>query len=45
LGWNELFLDLHPERGLKGGQRGPEASKAATNRLRAEITAGELLRK
>jgi hypothetical protein len=43
LGWNELFLDLHPKRGLKAGQRWLEASKAATNRLRAEKRAGELL--
>jgi predicted SprT family Zn-dependent metalloprotease len=43
LGRNELFLDLHPKRGLKAGQRWLEASKAATNRLRAEKRAGELL--
>jgi hypothetical protein len=31
-GWNELFLDLDPERGLKAGQRWQEALKQAEER-------------
>lgn len=31
-GWNELFLDLHPERGLKAGQRWQDALKQAEDR-------------
>jgi hypothetical protein len=31
-GWNELFLDLHPERGLKAGERWQEELKRAANR-------------
>jgi formylglycine-generating enzyme required for sulfatase activity len=31
-GWNELFLDLDPERGLKAGQRWQEALKQAADR-------------
>jgi hypothetical protein len=31
-GWNDLFLDLDPERGLKAGQRWQEALKKAAER-------------
>jgi len=31
-GWNEVFLDLHPERGLKARQRWQEALKLAAER-------------
>jgi transposase-like protein len=32
LGWNEVFLDLDPERGLKAGDRWQEALKSAARR-------------
>ncbi|MGA3309933.1 MAG: toll/interleukin-1 receptor domain-containing protein [Xanthobacteraceae bacterium] len=36
-GWNELFLDLDPERGLKAGQRWQQALKQAAERCDAVI--------
>jgi formylglycine-generating enzyme required for sulfatase activity len=36
-GWNDLFLDLHPERGLKAGQRWQEALKRAAERCEAVL--------
>ncbi len=36
-GWNELFLDLHPERGLKAGQRWQDALKQAAERCELVI--------
>jgi len=31
-GWDDFFLDLHPERGLKAGERWQAALKAAVDR-------------
>jgi hypothetical protein len=36
-GWNELFLDLDPERGLKAGQRWQQALKQAAERCEVVI--------
>jgi formylglycine-generating enzyme required for sulfatase activity len=36
-GWNDLFLDLDPERGLKAGQRWQEALKQAAERCEVVI--------
>jgi formylglycine-generating enzyme required for sulfatase activity len=36
-GWNELFLDLHPERGFKAGQRWQDALKQAAERCELVI--------
>jgi formylglycine-generating enzyme required for sulfatase activity len=36
-GWNDLFLDLDPERGLKAGERWQQALKQAAERCEAVI--------
>ena len=36
-GWDELFLDLDPERGLKAGERWQAALKAAADRCELVI--------
>jgi formylglycine-generating enzyme required for sulfatase activity len=36
-GWDEIFLDLDPERGIKTGQRWQEALKRATERCEVVI--------
>ena len=36
-GWNEIFLDLDPERGIKAGERWEEALRNAANRCEAVI--------
>ena len=36
-GWDDIFLDLDPERGLKAGQRWQEALKHAAERCEAVI--------
>src|SRR6185437_768710 len=36
-GWDDVFLDLDPERGLKAGERWQEALKRAADRCEAVI--------
>jgi WD40 repeat protein len=36
-GWNDLFLDLHPERGLKAGERWQAALKSAAERCEVVV--------
>jgi formylglycine-generating enzyme required for sulfatase activity len=36
-GWNEIFLDLDPERGIKAGERWEEALRDAANRCEVVI--------
>jgi len=36
-GWSDLFLDLHPERGIKAGQRWQEALKQGVERCELVI--------
>ena len=36
-GWNEVILDLDPERGIKAGQRWQEALKRAAERCEVVI--------
>ena len=36
-GWNELFLDLDPERGLKAGERWQVALKRAAERCEVVV--------
>jgi TIR domain len=36
-GWDDLFLDLDPERGLKAGERWQEALKRAAERCQLVI--------
>jgi TIR domain len=36
-GWDDFFLDLHPERGLKAGERWQAALKAAVDRCELVI--------
>jgi TIR domain len=37
-GWNDLFLDLDPQRGLKAGERWQAALKAAAERCQLVVT-------